>query len=410
MQKNKNILVLGSGFAAFSFLKKLNRNLFTVTVISKRNHFLFTPLLPQTTVGTIEFRSIIEPVRNLQKIRFIQSECKTIRPDNKSVICEDTDTKKIFSLYFDVLVIAVGEVTNTYGIPGVWENALFLKELSDARKIRNKVIDCFENASLPELSETEKQKHLTFVVCGGGPTGVEFVAELHDFIEDVKKKYGKVANLVKIYLIEAKQNILSTFDETLSRYTMKIFSREKIILKTNSQVIFVSNNHIILNDSTSIEYGLLVWATGNSPTSLVKDTPFQKSENGKIFIDRNFRVKKDDTSFYENIFAIGDCATIEGQELPATAQVAQQQGYFLAKRFNKPKTQKGFKPRKFGMLAYIGNNKALADTTFFKSSGFLTFLFWRTVYLTKLVSLKNKILVLFDWSKTILFGRDISNF
>lgn len=410
MQKNKNIIVLGSGFAAFNFLKNLNKSLFNVTVISKRNHFLFTPLLPQTTVGTIEFRSIIEPVRNLQKIRFIQAECKTIDADNKSVICEDIDTQKTFSLNFDILVIAVGEVTNTYGISGVCENALFLKELSDARKIRTRVIDCFENASLPDLSEAEKQKYLTFVVCGGGPTGVEFVAELYDFIEDVKKKYGKIATLVKIYLIETKQNILSTFDKTLSRYAMKIFSREKIILKTNFQVISISNNLIVLNDSTSIEYGLLVWATDNSPTPLVKGTTFPKSKNGKILVDRNFRVKRDDTSFYEYIFAIGDCATIETQDLPATAQIAQQQGYFLAKHFNNPKTSKDFKPRKFGMLAYIGSNKALADTTFFKSSGFLTFLFWRTVYLTKLVSLKNKILVLFDWSKTILFGRDISNF
>lgn len=410
MQKNRNIIVLGSGFAAFSFLKKLNKSLFNTTVISKRNHFLFTPLLPQTTVGTIEFRSIIEPVRNLQKICFVQAECKIIDIDNRSITCEDNDTKKTFRLNFDILVIAVGEVTNTYGIPGVYENALFLKELSDARNIRNRVIDCFENASLPDLNRAERAKYLTFVVCGGGPSGVEFVAELHDFIEDVKKKYGKTANLIKIYLIEAKQNILSNFDKTLSSYAMKIFSREKIILKMNSQVISVTNNQIILNDSTSIEYGLLVWATGNAPTMLVKNTPFPKSKNGKILTDRNFRVKRDDTSFYEDIFAIGDCATIETQELPATAQIAQQQGYFLAKRFNKPKTSKEFKPRKFGMLAYIGNNKALADTALFKSSGFLTFLFWRTVYLTKLVSLKNKILVLFDWAKTILSGRDISNF
>ena len=406
----KNIIVLGSGFAAFSFLKKLNKNLFYVTVVSKRNHFLFTPLLPQTTVGTIEFRSIIEPVRNQHKIQFIQAECKTIDSDNNFIVCEDIDTKKTFILNFDILVIAVGEVTNTYKIPGVSENALFLKELSDARNIRNRVIDCFENASLPGLSKAEKQKFLTFVVCGGGPTGVEFVAELHDFIEDVKKKYGNIAKLVSIYLIEAKENILSSFDETLSRYTMKIFRRKKIIIKTSSYVTSVTNDQIILNDSTTIEYGLLVWATGNSPTSLIKNSHFQKSGNGKILVDRYLRVKKDVSKFCDNIFAIGDCATIENQELPATAQIAQQQGYFLAKCFNNPKAINEFIPRKFGMLAYIGDNKALADTTFFKSSCFLTFLFWRTVYLTKLVSLKNKILVLFDWFKTILWGRDISNF
>lgn len=410
MQKNKNIIVLGSGFAAFSFLKKINKTLFNVIVVSKRNHFLFTPLLPQTTVGTIEFRSIIEPIRNTQGVHFIQAECKAIDPDSKVIICEDIDTQKTFSLNFDILVIAVGEVTNTYAIPGVKENALFLKELTDARKIRTRIINCFEKASLPCLDDAERQKYLTFVVCGGGPTGVEFVAELHDFIEDVKKKYKKISPFIKIYLIEAGQNILSTFDEILSQYAMKIFNRKKIILKMNSYVVEVTNKYIVLNDSTSIEYGLLVWATGNFPTPLVQNTTFPKSKNGKLLTDKNFRVKKDATAFYDNIFAIGDCATIETQNLPATAQIAQQQGYFLAKCLNKPKALKDFKPRNFGMLAYIGENKALADTTLFKSYGFSTFLFWRTVYLTKLVSLKNKILVLFDWAKTILSGRDISNF
>jgi NADH:ubiquinone reductase (non-electrogenic) len=134
-------------------------------------------------------------------------------------------------------------------------------------------------------------------------------------------------------------------------------------------------------------------------------------KRGKIFVDDFFRVKKTDTDFYEDIFAIGDCTFMESGELPATAQVAQQEGVYLSKLFNAGiNNYKPFKFKNFGMLAYIGGHKALADTPQFKGTGFKTFVFWRSAYLTKLVSLKNKLLVIFDWTKTFLFGRDVSNF
>ena len=243
----KKIVVLGTGFSAFRFLKKINTDIYEVTVVSPRNHFLFTPLLPSTTVGTIEFRSIIEPIRNIKNIIFHQSNCTNIDTLNNSIECVDVDTKRIYSLNFDYLVIAVGEVTNTFGIEGIRENALFLKELSDARKIRTKVVDCFENASLPGLTLEEKKNYLRFVVCGGGPTGVEFAAELHDFIEDdVKRKYNYLGNLVEITLIEARDAILASFDAKLSEYAMKVFKRQDINLRTNSRVMKVNENTIYL--------------------------------------------------------------------------------------------------------------------------------------------------------------------
>jgi len=403
----KNLVILGTGFAAFRFLKKVNRNLYNIIIVSPRNHFLFTPLLPSTTVGTIEFRSIIEPIRNLHNITYHQAFCTGIDPDSSIIECLDKDTQIKFKIYFNILVIAVGETTNTYNIEGVNEYALFLKELSDARQIRTKVIDLFENASLPDISQEEKKKYLRFVVCGGGPTGVEFAAELHDFIEDdVKKIYGDLKDDFEIILIEASDKILNTFDRKLSEYTIKIFKRNKITLKINSYIKKVSSDKIYLNDGSEIEYGLLVWSTGNKATPLIKNSIFTKNDKGKIITDSYFRVKN-----YVNIYAAGDCAIIENKTLPATAQVAQQQGLFLAKLLNNPgKKFKEFNFRYLGMLAYIGGNQALADTPQFKGSGFLTFLFWRSAYLTKLVSFKNKLLVIFDWIKAFVFGRDVSNF
>jgi NADH:ubiquinone reductase (non-electrogenic) len=407
----KKIILLGTGFAAFRFIKKINTRLYQVTVVSPRNHFLFTPLLPSTTVGTIEFRSIIEPVRNTENITFHQSYCKEIEYANNQILCADADTNKTYYLEYDYLIFAVGETTNTFGIEGIRENALFLKELSDARKIRTKVIDCFENASIPGLSLDEKKKYLRFVVCGGGPTGIEFAAELHDFIEeDVKRKYKDIASFVEIIVIEAKDAILASFDKKLSEYTTKIFNRQNIFLKTNSFVKKVDRDKIYLGGGSSFEYGLLVWATGNTATDIVRNSELPLDKRGKIITDSFFKVLSENRLF-ENVYAMGDCATVFGNELPATAQVAEQLGLFMAKYFNNELSSvQPFKFKNLGMLAYIGDNKALADTPQIKGSGFLTFIFWRSAYLTKLVSFKNKLLVIFDWIKTFLFGRDVSNF
>jgi len=407
----KKIVIIGTGFSALSFIKKINRKIFDVTVVSPRNHFLFTPLLPSTTVGTIEFRSIIEPVRNISGIIFHQSYCTGVDAANSKIECEDSDTGKKYALGFDILVIAVGEVTNTYGIKGVNENALFLKELSDARKIRTKVVDCFENASLPGISHQERKDFLRFAVCGGGPTGVEFAAELHDFIEeDVKRKYRDLAAYVEIILIEAGNSILASFDRKLSEYTTKIFKRQNIVIKTNSPVKEVDEKLIYLNNGTSFKYGLLVWAAGNTSTNLVRNVGFNLDRRGKILTDSYFRVRSGN-KINENVFAIGDCAAIEGYEIPATAQAAQKTGVFLAGYLNRNfYSERPFNFKNLGMLAYIGKRKALADLPQYKGTGFGAFLFWRSAYLTRLVSFKNKVLVIFDWIKTFVSGRDVSNF
>ncbi len=411
----KRLVILGSGFGAFSCLKRIDKKLFDVSVVSPRNHFLFTPLLASTTVGTIEFRSIIEPIRNLSFIKFYQAYCVSIDEVNNKIICEDIDTQFRFEVEYDLLVIAVGEVTNTYNIEGVKEHAYFLREVADARKIRIKVIDCFENASFPNLTKEQIKNHLRFVVCGGGPTGVEFAAELHDFIEhDVKKKYPNLAYDIEVILIEAGGKLLNSFDERLSRYTLKIFKRQNINVKTNSYITKVSKDTIHVNDGNGFKYSLLVWAAGNAPAELIKNSSLPKNKHNKIIIDHFLQVVPlGKIKGNENIYCLGDCSEFETDPLIATAQVAQQQGKYLGKSLNKLVTNRKVKPfhfRDFGMLAYIGSHKALANSPQVRWKGFTTWLFWRSVYLTKLVSLKNKILVLFDWFKAFAFGRDVSNF
>lgn len=406
----QKLIILGSGFASFSTLKTIDTDLYEVIVVSPRNHFIFTPLLPSTTVGTIEFRSIIEPIRSAKEhITYYHAYCTSVDVKNNTIQCKNALDGNEFPLPFDKLIIGVGAISNTFGIEGVEKYGLFLKELTDARAIRQRIIENLERASTPNLQFEERKRLLHFVVVGGGPTGVEFAAELHDFLtEDLIDSYPNILPDVDITLFEAGDALLSTFDAVLSEYTIKIFQRQKISVRLHSQVAKVEEKEILLNDGSHVPYGMMVWSTGNTQTPFVKSLPFEKDRGSRLITDEFFHVKG-----FTHIYSLGDCATIEGKVLPATSQVAQQEGRYLAKSLNASAKEKPVVPFIYhhqGMLAYIGSNRALADLPQLKGRGFSTWIFWRSAYLTKLVSWKNKILVVFDWLKTFIFGRDASRF
>jgi len=408
------LVILGSGFGSFSLLKDIDTKRYSVTVISPRNHFLFTPLLPSTTVGTVEFRSIIEPIRIARRgIRMYQAWCEGIDTERQVVKCRGAFKGSDFEVEYDTLVIGVGGISNTFGIPGVEEHAVFLKELSDARAIRQKIIENFERACKPNRPEGDLKQLLHFVVVGGGPTGVEFAAEMHDFVtEDLEQWFPDLMPYVRITLLEATDKILMNFHQKLGEYALRRFRRQRINVRLNSFVTQIEEDDVAyevsMKDDASIHCGLVVWSTGIGPTRLVRGLDFPKSENGRLVTDETFLVKG-----RSNVYAIGDCATIEGQDLPATAQVAQQVGGHLAKTLNS--LAKGGEPYEFqykhkGMLAYVGSHRALADMGEIQTAGVTTWFFWRSAYLTKLVSWKNKFLVFTDWLKSSIFGRDISRF
>jgi NADH:ubiquinone reductase (non-electrogenic) len=303
----------------------------------------------------------------------------------------------------------VGSVNNYFHIPGVAEHALFLKELGDARAIRQRIIESLERANSPAVGDEERSRLLHFVVVGGGPTGVEFAAEMHDFlVDDLAKAFPGLVGSIRISLLEAAGHILGSFDTALAAYTIRHFQRQKIEVRMNSPVTRVDATGIYLRNGEVIPYGVLVWSTGVTPSPFLKSLSWPKSAEGRLLVDDHLRVRG-----IEDVFAIGDCAALEGKELPLTAQVAQQQGFYLARALGNLAVHKDVAPFRFrnlGMLAYIGGNRALADLAAVKWRGFSAWLFWRSAYLTRLVSLKNKVLVVFDWVKGRLFGRDISRF
>jgi NADH:ubiquinone reductase (non-electrogenic) len=409
--ERKRLVILGSGFAAFMLLKKIDADDYEVTVVSPRNHFLFTPLLPSTTVGTVELRSIIEPIRKAKRrVDFIQGEAMAIDMAARSVSCQSPDPETRFTVEYDYLVIGVGAGNNTFGIPGVAEHAVFLKELADARTIRERIISCLERADVPGISPKRRAQLLHFVVVGGGPTGIEFAAELHDLLdEDLVKSYPELVGSIRITLFEAMKTILTTFDEKLRDYTVTHFNRQGIELRLESPVEEVGEGFLRLKSGEVVDADLIVWSTGNAPRPIVASLGLPL-ERGRIVTDEYLRVPE-----HPEVYALGDCATPAGGALPQTAQAAMQEGKYLGRQLNRMARGREIEPFTFhnlGMLAYVGGSKALADIprADVHWRGETTYFFWRSAYLTRLVSLKNKVLVLFDWIKARLFGRDLSKF
>ncbi|XP_070572404.1 probable NADH dehydrogenase [Ptychodera flava] len=409
-QGRQRLVILGTGWGSYSVLKSINKVLYDVIVVSPRNHFLFTPLLASTTVGTLEFRSIIEPIRNTgfrETEHFHLSHAIGLDVNKKVLTCQSVIAPdNVYDIHYDRLVIGVGALPNTFGVPGVEEHAFFLKELNDARRIRNRILDNFELAIQPGVSNKERQQLLNIVIVGGGPTGVEFGAELYDFVkEDIARIYPSEIDDISVTLVEGNK-ILGNFDQRLQKYAeKKIRQRDKMRL-IQSVVTEVYPNGVKLLDGTVLPAGLVVWSTGLSPRDFTKNLDLPKNKQGQFITDAYLRVKGDP---HGCVFALGDCADIENKSLPCTAQVAERQGRYLA-NFLQTVESSPFEFKSMGMLAYIGKYEALTDMPGVKAQGFHSWLLWRSAYLTRLGSWRLRMQVPVDWLKTLLWGRDTSRF
>jgi NADH:quinone reductase (non-electrogenic) len=398
------LVILGSGFAGYSLARNLPAGSFDVTIVSPRNYFVFTPLVPSAAVGTVEFRSILEPVRRrLRHVRMVEASAERVDWDGRLVHCRSAvSDEPPLTVPFDLLVIAVGAAVADYGVAGVAEHALCLQDAGDARAVRSRVMQQLASADLPGLAEDEVRRRLTFVVCGGGATGVEIAAEIHDLLdEELRELFPRVARHARVVLLEASARLLSGFDAALAEYTSEVFRRDGIDVRMSTPVARVEADRVVLADGTELPCGMVLWAGGLAPRPFVRDLGLPLDKRGRLIVDRTLRLPG----------KLGGFAL--GPPFPATAQVAQQQGKHLARALRLEASGRHAPPftfRNLGMLAYVGGGRALADLPQVKWSGRLAWLFWRSVYLTKLVSFANKVKVLFDWAKAAVFGRDTSRF
>ncbi|CAG8814330.1 4887_t:CDS:10, partial [Gigaspora margarita] len=366
--KLRRLVILGSGWAGFKLLKDIDTRHYEVIVVSPS-----TPLLASSSVGTLEFRCVVEPVRRYSpKIQYYQAFADSVDIKNQIIHCTSNlnNKKDKFNIRYNTLVVAVGANSNTFGIPGVGDYALFLKDISDARKIRQRVIECFEHASQPNVTKEEIPGLLHFAVVGGGPTGVEFSAELHDFItQDMARLYPDLINLVTMTVYDVAPQILGSFDQSLRDYAIKKFTRKGIQIRTGTLVEAVNERHLVIKDNGNVPYGMLVWATGltDNPLTRAMGEYVMKDQSAKRHVPSNnyFRVlSKDDGMPVNHVYAIGDCASIKDYDLPATAQVANQKAMHLRKSLTRIAKDGGsfenVKPFKFtnlGSMVYIGGRK-----------------------------------------------------
>ncbi|KAI4318208.1 hypothetical protein L6164_026001 [Bauhinia variegata] len=433
------VVVLGSGWAGCRLMKGLDPKLYDIVCVSPRNHMVFTPLLASTCVGTLEFRSVAEPIGRIQPAistepgsYFFLANCTGIDANKHVVHCEtvtegiETPEPWRFSVSYDKLVIALGSQPSTFGIHGVKEHAIFLREVYHAQEIRRRLLLNLMLSDVPGITEEEKRRLLHCVVVGGGPTGVEFSGELSDFImRDVRQRYAHVKDYIHVTLIEANE-ILSSFDDRLRGYATKQLTKSGVRL-VRGIVKGVKADKILLDDGTEVPYGLLVWSTGVGPSPIIHSLDLPKAPGGRIGVDEWLRVPS-----VQDVFSIGDCSgfveSTGKPTLPALAQVAERQGKYLANLLNKIGNGGGgraecakdielgeeFVYKHLGSMATIGRFKALVDLRESKEAkgvslaGFFSFFIWRSAYLTRVVSWRNRFYVVINWVTTLVFGRDIS--
>ena len=321
------LVILGGGWGGVAMLKELNPDDYHVTVISPNNYFLFTPMLPSATVGTLGTKSLVEPIRRiLSRVHghFLRARAEDIEFMDKLVEVSQTDAsgKEVrFYVPYDKLVVAVGSTTNPHGVKGL-ENAYFLKDIDDARKIRNQVIQNLELACLPTTTDDERKRLLSFCVSGGGPTGVEFAAELFDLLnEDLTRHFPRLLrNEISVHLIQSRSHILNTYDETVSKYAEDRFARDQVDVLTNARVQEVQPDKIIFTQkqddgavlTKELPIGFVLWSTGVAQTDLSKKLAeklgnFQNNRHA-LETDTHLRLNG---SPLGDVYAIGDCSTVQ---------------------------------------------------------------------------------------------------
>lgn len=410
----ERIVIVGGGFGgafAARYLRKYTAKDTEVELINTSNYFVFQPLLPEVASGTISAPDAVTPLRQLLPgVRVRMATVTGVDLNNQKVEFLQGSYRNPQRVSYDHLVIAVGQKTNQEIAPGFAEHSLCIRNLADAHELRNKIIRRLEHADITKDAELKKRL-LTFVVAGGGFSGVETIGEVSEMISRTLRFYPNItAEEVNAVLVQSDDRILPELSEKLSHYAEKILTKRNVSIRLHVRVSSATVNTVYLSDGTSIETALLVTTVGNGPRKITQQLGLDL-DRGKIVVDTHLRVVGSNS-----VWALGDAALIpvgdqtEPTFAPPTAQFAVREARCLAKNIaaaqsGKPLRSFDFKPK--GSMASIGHYKGVAEILGIRISGLFAWLIWRALYIGMLPGFSTRLRVTLNWLFDYFLPRSI---
>jgi NADH dehydrogenase len=411
------VVILGGGFGgvytALAFEKALaGARDVEVTLVNRDNFFLFTPMLHEVAASDLDMTHIVNPIRQLlRRVKFVQGDVEAIDLTRRRVVVAHGSEHHDHELEYDHLVLALGAVTNFYDLPGVEARALTMKSLGDAIGLRNRLIDHLEQADV-ECCGTERGPLCTFVVAGGGFAGVETIAAVNDFVREACEFYpGLDEKALRVVLVHDGPFLLPELGEALGVYTQKKLGERGVEIRLGTRITGMSEDGVALSDGTVVPSKLLVWTAGTAPNPLLAPLPCAK-ERGRVIVNEYMEVPE-----WPGVWALGDCAVVPdratGRPFPPTAQHALRQGTVLAGNILaavRGGARRPFRFKTIGLLASIGRRTGVASILGVNFSGFVAWVLWRTIYLSKLPRFEKKVRVALDWLLDLVFSKDLVQF
>src|SRR5215467_9532551 len=426
----KRILILGGGFGGIEVLRQLQKAFqddvsVDITLVSRDNFFLFTPMLPEVSSGMIETRHIVTPIRTFcNRAKFYEANVEGVDLENKQVLIthavgKETDpiAWRSHVLKYDYLVLALGGETNFFGLTQVAKCAFTMKSIDDAMILRNHVINMLEQADVENKDEELKRSLITFVVVGGGFSGVETVGELNDLIRESTRHYYHNLEVkeARIILVSSGSKILPEVTEDLSEFALQELRKDGVEVILNTRLVGARRDKVNLSDGVTIPCNTLVWTGGISPNTIIKNLACSHDKSGRIMANNHLEILD-----FEDAYVIGDCASIvdprAGTPYPPTAQHALRQARVAAKNLisvinarSAADTKKViFDYKTKGMMALIGQRNGVGILFGHRVHGFIAWWLWRSYYLGNLPTLEKKLRVAVDWFIDLFFKRDVT--